>query len=169
MTQSILEMTKDLVKSQIEQQHIPPERIQQVLQETHASLMSLKAQEDQLENGESGQIPMLARTVPRVEWKKSISRHSIMCLECGQSFKQLSIRHLSQHDLEARSYRQKYGIPMTQPLAAKQTTARRREVAQEVKPWEKTPRYLRAQEAQAKTAKKTAKGTRKKAAATSAS
>ncbi len=163
MSQSILEMTKELVKSQIEQQNLSPERIQQVLQETHASLMSLKAQEERLEAGDSGHVQGAGTPLSSVDWKKSITRHAIMCLECGESFKQLSIRHLSQHDLEGRSYRAKYGIPVSQPLAAKETTARRREVAQEVKPWEKTPRFLQAREEQAKAAKKTARSTRKKA------
>jgi hypothetical protein len=63
------------------------------------------------------------------------------CLECGHAFKQLSIRHLRQHGLDARSYRTKYGIPRSQPFAARATTARRRQVVQEARPWEKSPTY----------------------------
>jgi hypothetical protein len=47
--------------------------------------------------------------------------------------------------LDTHSYRAKYGIPRTQPLAAKTTTARRREVAQETRPWEKTSTFLKGQ------------------------
>ena len=35
----------------------------------------------------------------------------------------------------------KYGIPRSQPLAARETTARRRQVVQETRPWEKAPAY----------------------------
>lgn len=162
MAQSILEMTKDLVKSQIEQHHLSTESIQQVLQETHARLMSLKAQEDRLETGESEHAQASGGIPSPGNWKKSITKHAVTCLECGESFKQLSIRHLAHHDLNARSYRGKYGIPRTQPLAAKETTARRREIAQVVKPWENTPWFLQAQAEKAKAAKKTVRGTRKK-------
>lgn len=164
MNQSILEMTKDLVKSQIEHQHIAPESLKQVLQDTYANLLSLRVQEDRLESGDTGYAQESQQTPPAVNWKKSITKHAITCLECGQSFKQLSIRHLSQHDLDSRSYRVKYGIPRTQPLSAKETTARRREIAQAIKPWELTPRALQAKEEQAKVAKKTVRRTRKQAA-----
>ncbi len=53
MTQSILEMTKDFVKSQIQHQGLAPEIMQQVLQDTYASLLSLKTQEDYMEAGEA--------------------------------------------------------------------------------------------------------------------
>ena len=46
-----------------------------------------------------------------VDWRKSITKHAMTCLECGHAFKQLSIRHLRQHGLDTRSYRIKYGIP----------------------------------------------------------
>jgi predicted transcriptional regulator len=156
LNQSILEMTKDLVKSQIEHHGLAPEIMQRTLQETYASLLSLKAQEDHMEAGELDFSQEARNTSAPTNWKKSITKHAITCLECGQSFKQLSLRHLSQHDMTPRSYREKYGIPRAQPLSAKATTARRREIAQEIKPWELTPR--------AKAAKKTVRRTRKKAA-----
>jgi predicted transcriptional regulator len=127
--------------------------MQEALQKTYASLITLKAQE---ETG-LGTI----KTLEPVDWRKSITRHAVTCLECGASFKQLSLRHLRHHDLDGQTYRQKYGIPRTQPLAARSTTAKRREIVMETKPWEKTPTYVKAQEAKAKVAKK---GTRKKGA-----
>ncbi len=78
------------------------------------------------------------------DWKSSITRHAVTCLECGGSFRQLSARHLSKHELNAKSYRVKYGIPSTQPLSARTVTARRRAVAREVRPWEVAARRRRA-------------------------
>jgi ROS/MUCR transcriptional regulator protein len=66
-------------------------------------------------------------------------------------------------ELDARSYRTKYGIPEAQTLSARATAAKRRQIASEVKPWEKSPQYIKAQEERAATAKKSGrkKGTRK--------
>jgi len=156
-------MTKDLVKSQIEHQHISPGSLQQALQDTYANLLSLKVLEDRLESIDATYAQEVTKAPAFVNWKKSITKYAITCLECGQSFKQLSLRHLSQHGLDGRSYRLKYGIPRTQPLSAKATTTKRREVAQAIKPWEQTPRALRAKEEQAKAAKKAVRRTRKQA------
>jgi predicted transcriptional regulator len=69
-------------------------------------------------------------------------------LDCGARFKQLSVRHLRQHALDMQSYRAKYGIPRTQPLTAKATTALRKQVVRETRPWEKAPRFVQEQQAQ---------------------
>jgi hypothetical protein len=103
-------------------------------------LAVLKAQE---EGGITTVAPVTE--TPPVDWRKSITRHTVTCLECGQPFKQLSHRHLQEHGLDGRSYRMKYGIPRTQSLTAKATIARRREVIQNVRPWEKTPTFRKAQ------------------------
>jgi hypothetical protein len=85
-----------------------------------------------------------------------------MCLECGQSFKQLSVRHLKEHGLDGKAYRIKYGIPRTQALAAKEITSRRKEIVQRTRPWEKAPTFLKAQEtAQQVVAQKTGRVQRK--------
>jgi predicted transcriptional regulator len=146
-------MAKELIQAEIEAGQLSVDDMAEVLQKTYDSLLALKTQE------ETG-VSTVATPAP-VDWRKSITRHAVTCLECGQSFKQLSVRHLRQHDLDGRSYRAKYGIPRTQALATRAITARRREITQQTKPWEKTPRYLQAQEAKAKAVKK---GARKKAA-----
>jgi sRNA-binding protein len=76
---------------------------------------------------------------------QSITTETITCLECGQAFKQLSIRHLGRHGLDTRSYRTKYGIPPSQPLAARATTERRRQRVREIRPWEKRSASRQAQ------------------------
>jgi predicted transcriptional regulator len=154
MSEYLLSMAKDLVQAEIEAGRLLPDNIAEALQQTHTTLLALKTQE---ETGSS------TAAIPQtVDWRKSITRHAVTCLECGASFKQLSVRHLRHHDLDGRTYRAKYGIPRTQSLAARATTARRREIVQQSRPWEKTPRYQQAQEAKANVAKKA--GARKKAA-----
>jgi predicted transcriptional regulator len=46
MSQTLLEMAKDLVMAQIETHRLSPEEMHQALQQTYASLKALQAQED---------------------------------------------------------------------------------------------------------------------------
>jgi predicted transcriptional regulator len=144
MAQPLTEMAKDLTLALIENNLLPPEDMQQQLAKTHASLLELKAHEDEMLGGRAGQEAPIAKTPAPQSWKKSIKKHSVECLICGQTFKQLSARHLRQHDLNPRTYRQQFGIPRTQPLSAKETTAIRRQVVQNIRPWEKAPTYMQA-------------------------
>ena len=167
MPQTLLEMAKDLVMAQIAAHRLAPEDMHPFLQQTYASLQALKTQEDA-----HGNVAVVTpETLPeRVNWRKSITKHTVTCLECGASFKQLSMRHLNAHGLDGRSYRIKYGIPRTQPLAAKETTERRKEIVQRSRPWEKAPTFVKAQEKTRKVVvQKTGRAQRKKTAKTKAS
>src|SRR5437763_16864420 len=159
MSQTLLAMAKDLVMAQIEAHKLSPEDMHQALQQTYASLQALKAQQDS-----HGSMAVATPETPSqpVNWRKSMTKHAVMCLECGQSFKQLSVRHLKEHELDGRSYRIKYGIPRTQALAAKETTSKRKEIVQRTRLWEKAPTFLKAQEkAHKAVAQKTGKAQRK--------
>jgi predicted transcriptional regulator len=133
MSQTLLEMAKDLVMAQIETHRLLPDDMHIALQQTYASLKALQAQEDA-----NGNIAVVTPETPLepVHWRKSITKHVVTCLECGASFKQLSVRHLKEHGLDGQSYRIKYGIPRTQPLAAKEITSRRKAIVQRSRPWE---------------------------------
>jgi len=137
MAQTILEMATELTTSLIQAGEILPEHLQDALQKTYDHLMTLHAQEKTNGTGSVWTI-----TEP-VNWRKSIRKHAVTCLECGAAYKQLS-RHLAEHHLDARSYRSKYGIPRSQPLVARAVTARRKTIAQQVRPWEKAPGYMKA-------------------------
>ena len=143
MSQTLLEMAKDLVMAQVTAHRLSPEDMHQALQQTYASLQALKAQEDA-----NGRVAVVTPEIPSkpVHWRKSITKHHVTCLECRQSFKQLSVRHLKDHGLDAKAYRIKHGIPRTQPLSAKATTLRRKEIVQRSKPWEKAPTFVKAHE-----------------------
>lgn len=132
MSQTLLEMAKDLGIEQIRVHHLPPDDAKSLLLSTHATLLSMHGVEApaaviRSATEEEGRQP---------DWKRSISKHAITCLECGNTFRQLSSRHLRVHDLDPNSYRAKYGIPSMQPLSSRQATARRRELAQQIRPWE---------------------------------
>jgi predicted transcriptional regulator len=173
MSQTLLEMAKDLVMAQIEAHRLSPDEMHAALQHTYASLKALQAQEDA-----HGSVAVVTPESPAapVNWRKSITKHVVTCLECGQSFKQLSVRHLRQHELDGRSYRVKYGMPQSQPLSARSVTAMRKEIVQRSRPWEKAPTFVKAQEkkreqapvAHKAGAQKTGRAQRKKTAKTKA-
>jgi predicted transcriptional regulator len=133
MSQTLLEMAKDLVAEQIRVHHLSPDDVKSLLLHTHSTLLSLHQHETPgvvVPNSEG------LRKATQVDWKRSITKHTVTCLECGNSFRQLSLRHLRVHGLDPNSYRTKYGIPSTQPLSSRDATARRRELAQQIRPWE---------------------------------
>jgi predicted transcriptional regulator len=136
MEQSLLEIAKELVMAQIEAYRLGPEVMRQALRNTHTSLMMLSRRE------EVGMDDRGTASTP-VDWRKSITRYTVTCLECGAMFKQLSNRHLRGHGLDSRSYRMKYGIPLAQALVARDVTARRRQIALESRMWEKAPNKAR--------------------------
>jgi predicted transcriptional regulator len=142
MEPSILEMVKELVLAQIQNGSVSPDNLTLVLNTTHQNLLALKSIEESRDQGVAGIAPA---TGAPLDWKKSITKQAVRCMECGASFKQLSTRHLRQHDLTSRTYRDKYGIPRAQSLAAKETTARRKQIVQQSKPWEKTSTYMKSQ------------------------
>ena len=154
MAQSVLEMAKDLVMAQIQVGALPLEEMHKELQKTYAGLVELKNKEDAgetitgvffSEKEETSQESNKVKNIP-ANWKQSIKKHAIMCMVCGAAFKQLSVRHLKEHSLDARSYRVKFGIPRIQPLSSKETTTMRKKIVQRSRPWEKAPTYIKAQE-----------------------
>ena len=132
MSQTLLEMAKELVTEQIRAHQLSPEDAKTLLMNTHATLLSMHQVEA------PGSVAVDLKTpseIVRGDWKRSIAKHTITCLECGSSFRQLSARHLRLHDLDPNAYRAKYGIPSTQALSSREATARRRELAQQIRPW----------------------------------
>jgi len=141
MAPSILELAKELTLALVKTGNVSFEDLQDTLQKTYTTLIALKVQEEP-----GATAPGLAAKITAVDWRKSIRKQAITCLECCQVFKQLSRRHLSMHGLDSGSYRTRYGIPRTQPLSARSITERRRQVAQETRPWERAPHVRQARE-----------------------
>src|SRR5687768_7806288 len=96
MPQSLVEIAKDLTRTLVKTGNVLLKDMQETFEKTYATLSALKAQE---EIGTTSTVPV-AQTAP-VDWRKSITKHAVTCLACGQTFKQLTIRHLRQHGLDA--------------------------------------------------------------------
>lgn len=80
---------------------------------------------------------------PVVDPKNAIREKSIICCECGKSFKVLTKRHLATHGLTPDQYREKYGYKKGTSLVAKSLARDRRKTMQGMKLWEKRKKAVK--------------------------
>ncbi|WP_027178953.1 MucR family transcriptional regulator [Maridesulfovibrio bastinii] len=80
---------------------------------------------------------MPSETEPACDPKKSIKEKSIVCCECGKSFKIITKKHLASHGLTADEYREKFGLKKKTPLVCKSLQRERRKKMKEMKLWTK--------------------------------
>lgn len=72
---------------------------------------------------------------PAIDPKHSIKENSITCLECGKTFKVLTIRHLRTHGLDAKSYKEKWNLKKSTSLACKSLIRVRRKKMHDMQLW----------------------------------
>lgn len=126
MSKTLVQMTAEIIQSQISSKQMSTDEIKSALNETFQALKSLQ----EFEAG--GVIETEAETAtPVIDPKKSIQKNKIICLECGQEFKMLSPKHLRSHGLTAKEYRKKHGLTARQPLCAKALSERRSQSGKE--------------------------------------
>jgi predicted transcriptional regulator len=84
-----------------------------------------------------GEVEEADPQTPAVEPKKAIREKSIICLECGKSFKVLTKRHLATHDLTPLEYKEKWGYTKKTSLVCKSLARERRKKMADMKLWER--------------------------------
>jgi predicted transcriptional regulator len=119
MSKSLVEMTAEIIQSQISGKDMSIEDVKTALTDTYQTLKGL--QDAEL----SGQAVEGEASKPVMDPKRSIQKNKVVCLECGQEFKMLSPKHLKSHGLTSKEYRKKYGFSARQPLCAKALSERR--------------------------------------------
>ncbi len=122
MSKSLVEMTAEIIQSQIGSKQMTTDEIKAALNDTFQALKALQDTEScgAVEVGTDEPI-----AAPALDPKKSIQKNKVVCLECGQEFKMLSPKHLTSHGLDSKSYRKKYGFSARQPLCAKSLSEKR--------------------------------------------
>ena len=119
MSKTLVEMTAEIIQSQIGSKQMTTDEIKVALNETFQALKSLQDTEAGAEAEKE------AESSAAIDPKKSIQKNKVICLECGQEFKMLSPKHLKSHGLDSKSYRKKYGFSARQPLCAKSLSEKR--------------------------------------------
>ena len=122
-----LKQALEIVKAQASIRIMSDEEIQQMLMTLTASLKNLSGE---------GSVEV-AQPATDVDPKSAIREKSVICLECGKSFKVLTKRHLATHGLTTEEYREKWGYKKGQSLVAKGLARDRRKKMQDMKLWEK--------------------------------
>ena len=69
--------------------------------------------------------------------QKAIREKTIICCECGKSFKIITKKHLASHDLTPVEYREKFGYKKNSPLVCKSLQRERRKKMKEMELWKK--------------------------------
>jgi predicted transcriptional regulator len=119
----------EIAKAQAKVRNMTEDEIASMVQSLAESLRNLEA-------GKRGDGPKQAQE-PAVDPKKAIREKSVICLECGASFKLLSKKHLAQHGLTPQQYKEKWGFKTNQPLVAKSLSRKRRKKMQEMELWKR--------------------------------
>lgn len=125
MSKSLVEMTAEIIQSQISSKQMTTEEIKAALNDTFQTLKALQDSESVAIDVEPEEAN------PVIDPKKSIQKNKIVCLECGQEFKMLSPKHLKSHGLSSKEYRKKHGFSARQPLCAKALSERRSQSGKE--------------------------------------
>ncbi|MFO7875817.1 MAG: MucR family transcriptional regulator [Desulfovermiculus sp.] len=74
---------------------------------------------------------------PAVDPKKAIREKSVVCLECGKTFKVLTKRHLALHGLTPEEYKAKWGFRKNTALIAKGLARQRKNKMNEMQLWKR--------------------------------
>ena len=85
-------------------------------------------------------------TEPAIDPKNAIRERSVICCECGKSFKVLTKGHLASHGLTPEQYREKFGYKKGTSLVAKSLARDRRKTMQGMKLWEKRKKAVKTPE-----------------------
>ena len=116
---SVRNMTEDEISSMVA---TVAKKVKEISQETEGQ------QQEQQEE---------VKQEPAVDPQKSVREKSVVCLECGKTFKVLSKRHLEKHGLSPQQYKEKWGLKKNQALIAKSLARERRKKMQEMQLWKR--------------------------------
>ncbi|MCH5277556.1 MAG: MucR family transcriptional regulator [Desulfovibrionaceae bacterium] len=122
-----LKQALEIVKAQASVRVMAEEEITSMVRTLSAHLKTLEDSPAEPEDA----------AAPAVPPAKSIKEKSVTCLECGKTFKIITRKHLAMHNLDADSYREKWGLKKNTPLVCKELQRERRKKMKDMKLWEK--------------------------------
>lgn len=127
---TLLEMAKDIIVAHASKTEMNKEELLGELAEIHSTLKQLQKVEESPDSSEGPvEGPSDEGKTPVLSLKKAFRKDKVICLICGKGMKTLS-RHLkSAHDMSASEYKKQFDIPKKQPLAARNYSESRREMA----------------------------------------
>jgi len=132
--QTLLTLTTDIVSSHASVNELSQGELLAEIQNVFAKLSSLAGDEsvEGVAIGTEGTEAEEGPATPAVPLEAAFGADKIFCMVCGKGFTTLK-RHLTvSHDLTAKEYRKKFGIPAGTVLAAKDYSAARKKMAMDL-------------------------------------
>ncbi|MFW6324659.1 MAG: MucR family transcriptional regulator [Desulfovibrionales bacterium] len=122
-----LKQALEIVKAQASVRTMSEEEITSMVQKLTKEIQGITTGDETVQEAQE----------PPVDPRKAVREKSVICLECGRSFKVLTKRHLATHGLTPAEYKSKWGYRKGTALIAKGLARERRKKMQEMKLWEK--------------------------------
>lgn len=123
---NLLEMATSIVSAHVSSSPMTKEELLAEIKEVY---QALSAMEKGIVPGSEQPVGVEEAVGPVITKRKAFGKDKITCMLCGKEMKTLA-RHLkTAHDLKPGEYRKQFGIPRTQPLAAKAYSESRRQMA----------------------------------------
>lgn len=129
-----LKQAVEIVKAQASVRNMNEEEITSMIKALAGSI-----------RGVAENVNPAVETEPTIDPKKAIRERSVICCECGKSFKVLTKRHLIIHGLTPEQYREKFGYKKGTSLVAKSLARSRSKTMQDMKLWEKRKKITKAE------------------------
>ena len=117
-----LHLTTDIVAAFVSNNSVPATELQELLQNTFATLSGLSGQSEAEQTNQKPAVPV----------KKSITDDYLICLEDGKKLKMLKRYLRTQYDMSPEDYRRKWGLPADYPMVAPNYAKRRSEFAKQI-------------------------------------
>ena len=120
---TLLELAASIVESHASTTEMSTDDLLQEIQKVYNTLKALEA-------GKEVVVAPVEEEKPAITVKEAFKKNEVICMVCSKGgFKTLA-RHLNQaHGMKPGEYRKQFGIPRTQPLAAKSFSESRRKLA----------------------------------------
>lgn len=120
----------NIVKAQASVRNMTEDEITSMVQRLSQQLKKIT------EKGED-QVTSEQTQEPAVDPKNAIREKSVVCLECGKTFKVLTKRHLALHGLTPEEYKAKWGLKKNTALIAKGLARQRKNKMNEMQLWKR--------------------------------
>lgn len=122
---TLLEMVTEIVSAHASTTSLSKEELVAELADVYKALSALEKGEE-IATAAGAEEAVAAPTISR---KKAFGKDKIVCMLCGKEMKTLA-RHLkTSHDMKPGEYRKQFDIPRDQPLAARNYSESRRQMA----------------------------------------
>lgn len=122
--------TVDIVKAQASVRVLNEEELLSMIKKIATGLKNVMREAENIASSDS----LLAL---QTDAKKSIKEKSIICLECGKSFRLIAKKHLASHGLTPETYRDKWGLRKDISLTCRELQRKRRNILKDMRLWEK--------------------------------